>query len=249
MCNFVTSANAVQSSGMNLNSRDELIEQAYERVFGKACPYQVGFVFNNRLREWNASILKEGKTVTVKCNKRWEKVDEEILIGLVQVLLCRLLRKNVKTENIELYHLFLTKLGKYAPRNKTQPHLEASFNRLNTAYFNELMEMPNFDLRKGMQLLGTYDYTTDTITLSAFLLDHEDLLDYIMYHELLHKKHGFSSSGVRCTHHTAKFRKDEKQYPDRDLLERKLHQVLRRNPRQHRPQVFKRGLFDIFGRR
>ena len=52
---------------------------------------------------------------------------------------------------------------------------------------------------------GHYDFIQDTVMLSR-TLDHHDvpalLVDYIMYHELLHKKHGIrwvnesSASGV-----------------------------------------------------
>ena len=75
--------------------------------------------------------------------------------------------------------------------------------------------------------LGSYEYGSNTITLSKALEEDSELLDYVMYHEMLHKKHKFHSKNGRSYHHTRKIRQDEKEFENPDL-EEKLKKFLRK---------------------
>src|SRR3989338_2672311 len=82
---------------------------------------------------------------------------------------------------------------------------------------------PNLRLSNGTNRLGTYEYATDTVTLSSILLDDLVLLDYVMYHELLHKKHQFGAKGsCRQLHHSALFKADEEKFPNHASCEKEL---------------------------
>jgi hypothetical protein len=53
------------------------------------------------------------------------------------------------------------------------------------------------------------------------------MLDYVMYHELLHKKHGLTKGGRA---HTKAFRADEAKFEE--ASEQQLHAFLRAKKRQ-----------------
>jgi len=124
-------------------------------------------------------------------------------------------------------------LSTVAPKTHTHPVLERSFHRINEAFFNGMMDLPNLRLGKGINRLGTYEYAINMVTISEILLDEGRLLDYVMYHELLHKKHQFKSTSGRTTHHSRAFKKDEKRFPNAELLEHELENLVRRKKLRH----------------
>ncbi|MFA6089090.1 MAG: YgjP-like metallopeptidase domain-containing protein, partial [Candidatus Woesearchaeota archaeon] len=63
---------------------------------------------------------------------------------------------------------------------------------------------------------------TNTISITKRLIVHEDLLDYVLFHEMCHKKALFYKTNQRTMHHTGFFREIENIYPNSDALERKL---------------------------
>lgn len=61
-----------------------------------------------------------------------------------------------------------------------------------------------------------YDFVADEIVVSPALDDaavSPETVDFIVYHELLHKIHGLIFSGPRGYAHTTAFRRDEKRFP------------------------------------
>ena len=121
--------------------------------------------------------------------------------------------------------------------------LEKSFDRVNERYFYNLLEKTN--LKWGypsLSKLGSYEYGTDTIMISKVLENTDkEILDYIMYHEMLHKKHKFTRKNNRNYHHTPEFRKKEKEFENSKLIEKKLRNLLTR-----KRFSFRNILKDIF---
>jgi hypothetical protein len=164
----------------------------------------------------------------------WKEVSEEIQIGLIQSLLNRVFCTKVKTINIELYNIFLKKVPGLSPKTKTEPVLEESFERMNRDYFSGMMISPNLEFGgKNFRTLGTYDHGTDTIRISNVLVKDQVLMDYVMYHEMLHKKFKYKESGNRTIHHSSQFRAEESKYNCPDV-EDKLKDFLRREKRKER---------------
>ncbi len=99
---------------------------------------------------------------------------------------------------------------------------------MNELYFNGMMLQPNLKFGgKNFHTLGTYSYTDDTIMISSVLKKDMHLLDYVMYHEMLHKKLQYKKSGKKTMHHTSEFKKLEKKFHDQDI-EKKLQRFVRR---------------------
>jgi hypothetical protein len=121
--------------------------------------------------------------------------------------------------------------------------LLASFDRVNRAYFGGTMARPRLvwgNVITGRKF-GHYDFIQDTVMISR-TLDRPEIpefvIDHVMHHELLHKKHGFRWSGRRRCAHTPEFRSEERQFPqysEADALLRNLAQKIL--PRRRRRAV------------
>jgi hypothetical protein len=184
--------------------------------------------YSRQFNPYNANVSYNAFSMTFKLSREWKKVSEEIKVGLIQSLLLKVYKEKKKTINIDLYNHFIKTIGDYSQVSESEPVLEQSFNRVNEKYFNGFVDKPN--LRWGgasFSKLGSYEYGANAVTISSIFKgeDAQELLDYIMYHELLHKKHKFSTKNGRSYHHTKHFRSKEKEF-DNPRIEEKLKKFL-----------------------
>ncbi|MDD9953185.1 MAG: SprT-like domain-containing protein [Candidatus Woesearchaeota archaeon] len=196
--------------------------QAYEELYGKTPLRKMEVKYHGGLKGYNATVQQTMTTTTFRLSKRFKDCEDEIKIGVIQFLFTKLKKTKQTTDNIELYHSFLKNMSDFAPVTDIDPILEESFERMNERYFKGMLNKPNLVWgRKNKRLMGTYEYGTDTITISRVLQDAgEMLLDCVMYHEMLHKKHKFSCSGGRTHSHTPAFKKDEAKFYDKHAEEK-----------------------------
>lgn len=111
--------------------------------------------------------------------------------------------------------------------------LAAAFERVNAAFFGGQMPRPKLVWSRAFtaRKFGHYDHVHDTVMLSATLDDagvSERTLDFVMYHELLHKQHGLRFRGARQSAHHADFRGDERIFPGYDEVQAELGRLARR---------------------
>ncbi len=222
-----------------------LLKEAYNRLYPeKEIPFLCGARYSNRLNDYNSRISLKNNFLEVHMSKKWQPVDEEIKLGLVQSLMLRLLKeKNIKTtQNIELYHNFIKKLDLAITKTKSEPVLDASFHRVNEKYFSGFLEKPNLSWGSETRVkLASYNLHTDTIAVSSLFQEAEqEVLDFLMYHELLHKKLKFEARGLRSSFHSTEFRNLERSFENYVQIERKIRHVLRKRPQKGR------GLLDFF---
>jgi hypothetical protein len=214
---------------------DQEARQAYVELYGKEPAGTMLVRYHGNIKGYNASVRKHGFTTEFALSRSFEEVEPEIRIGVMQLLLNRLNKTKVRSEHIDFYNTFLKKMSDYAPVTKSDPQLEESFRRNNAKYFDGLMTQPNLIWgRESVRLLGTYTYATDTIMISQALREAPtEVLDSVMHHEMLHKKHKFNCTSGRTHSHTAAFRKEEATFEPRDIEER-LHRWLRSYARRSR---------------
>lgn len=196
--------------------------------------------YSGRFGDFNASIKKYNEILEVNLSSKWKDIGDEIKIGLIQHLLMRLFKDKKETMYTELYSQFVKKLADYTPKTSVNPVLEESFRRVNEKYFNGSVEMPN--LRFGTSSttqLGSYNYNNDTVTISTIFNGYNELIDFIMYHELLHKKEKFSSKNGNMRFHTKRFRNLEKEFENQKEVEKKLTSFLKGKRK-------KKGFFSFF---
>ncbi len=209
-----------------------LLEHAYQELYPDREARTLILSYSGRFKGYNANIRMTRNEITVNASKQWRHVAPDIQKGLFQELLIRLFKIKKQTINMDLYNHFIRSLPNVAPKTQTHPVLEESFQRVNITFFNDMMEQPNLKLGNGINRLGTYEYATDTITISQILLENKELMDYVMYHEMLHKKHQYKAKPGRHLHHSTQFKKDEARFPNAESLELELNKLVRKNKRR-----------------
>lgn len=208
-----------------------IIKKAFTGLYpDKEIDFQGKIKYSKAFKSYNANVkyYKNMKNFEFRLSYQWKEVSDEIKIGLLQSLMNKVFKTNIDTINIELYEIFLKKIPKLSPKNKSHPILEDSFNRMNEEYFNGMMMQPNLVFGgRNFRTLGTYSYTDDTIMISSLLKKDQNLMDYVMYHEMLHKKFQYKKTGKKTIHHSKEFKRWEKKYKDKDV-ENKLNRFLKK---------------------
>ncbi len=218
-----------------MNSRS--IKPIFIELFpDKKFDYDVKLKYSSKFSDYNANIKLYKNNLMISLSKKWKGVNQEIVKGLIQSLLIKMFGKNVKsmkkikkinTMNMDLYNNFIKSLHLSIPKTNIDLDLKRSFDRVNDCFFFGQIEIPNlqwgfFSTKK----FATYDFQTDAITFSKILKNQNiELIDYVMYHELLHKKFKFRSKNNRNLFHSAEFKKAEKAYPNSDELEKQLRKL------------------------
>jgi hypothetical protein len=111
--------------------------------------------------------------------------------------------------------------------------LAESFARVNQLYFAGRMDQPILCWNQTLtsRKFGHYQPSRDTIMISVSLDSPQVsslLLDFVMYHELLHKRHGCQVVNGRRIAHTAAFRADERLFRDWQRAEQELTRLATR---------------------
>ena len=112
----------------------------------------------------------------------------------------------------------LSENGGTADRTSGVAHdLNASFERVNAEYFEGQCERPRltWSARETLRKFGHYDFVQDLVMLSRTLDAPEVptfVVDHVMHHELLHKKHGFRWQQGRRHAHLPAFRREERTF-------------------------------------
>jgi len=200
----------------------------------KSSQYSGRISYSGHFKGYNAAVRlnKTTNEISFRLSKQWRNVSNEIKVGMLQDLLVRLFKEKRHTLNMDLYANFIKALHKTIPKTKTHPLIEQSFHRVNDSYFYGMIERPNLIVGKSVNTLGHYEYATDTVMIAEFLLPHPHLVDFVVYHELLHKKHQFTLKAGKSRHHTHAFRKEEKAFKNANILEAEISQLIRSTKRK-----------------
>jgi len=211
--------------------KHDIIKKAYKLLFpDEEFMYRGIIRYSAKFADYNANVRMYGSTLEYRLSRKWGNISEEIVIGLIQELLLKILGRKGKSTYIDLYNSFVKNLHIAVPKTRSHPVLEESFNRVNDKYFFGVMEMPNLIWgKRSTSQMGLYDFKRDTITVSRLLTEADpDLIDYIMYHELLHKKTKFKSTNGRTFYHSKEFKAAERAFEGFEFIEKKLQRHIRR---------------------
>ncbi len=213
----------------------DLLQLSFQRLFPeKTLSYETKVEYNCRLSDFNANIRLHRNTIFLHLNLQWKDIDDEIKIGLIQHLLLKLLKEKKHSPSIDLYNNFIKNIPTLTPKTKDDPTLNASFQRVNQNFFQNEMEQPNLEWgQDSFRKLASYNYHDDTVTVSTLFQEVPiEILDYLMYHELLHKHLKFKAKNGRSAFHTTQFRTLERQYPHFKEVEQDLTKIIRKAKRQ-----------------
>ena len=161
-----------------------------------------------------------------------EGAPAHILESLAHILLSKLLRRPLPKTYNERYRRYLNRkemrrslqLVKQARGRKLilSPQgscydLEEVFEELNVRYFHGLVARPplGWSRKPSRVMLGHYDPSHNVIVLSSFL-DRPSVprlvVEYVMFHEMLHLRFPVEHRGARRCVHTPEFKLAEKEF-------------------------------------
>ncbi len=111
--------------------------------------------------------------------------------------------------------------------------LDLSFNRVNQQYFHNSLSRPHliWSSRLTFRKFGHYQWDIDTVMISQTLDNQrvpEFVVDYVMYHELLHKKLGIRKVNGRRLSHTKFFRDEEQKFMKFEKAKKYLNRISRK---------------------
>ena len=152
--------------------------------------------------------------------------------ALAYILVAKLLRKKVSPEAREIYSNFIKtqEIRALATENKRARgrkiissangdfyNLDEMFVRLNGNYFQDKLPKPvlSWSARKTYRILGHHDSTHKTVIISKSLDDKKVpkyVVEYVLFHEMLHIFHPTEHRGGRRFNHTPQFRRNERKY-------------------------------------
>jgi len=180
---------------------------------------------SNRFKPYGSNVTYSRKKIEFHLSLWWERVDNDVVIGLFQSFFLRIFKVKKKSYYVELYDNFIKHVNKSIKPTKQDVFLKTRFNELNDNYFLGLLGETNLVWSRGKRTLGKFDYHTNTIHITKYLEKYPDLLDYVLFHEMCHKKALFYKTQQKTMHHTGFFRALENIYPNADELEKKLKRV------------------------
>src|SRR3990167_8404786 len=156
----------------------ELIKEAFQQLYPEKEPkYNFSLKYSRKFKPYNANVKLYGNKLMFHFSRNWKKISKEIQIWLVQELMVKILKDKRKTMNMELYNLFMKNVHLAVPKTKTEPILEESFDRVNDMFFNGMLEKPNLQWgNASTSKLGSYEYGSDTITISLIFKNQACLL-------------------------------------------------------------------------
>jgi predicted metal-dependent hydrolase len=180
----------------------------------------------------NTIRLRQGRLL-VRLSDLLEGAPEPILRAIAHILLAKMYRQPIDRGHAARYrkhlasheivrktHLVRQLRGRKKLRS-ARGHfydLDAIFEDLNTRFFHGLMARPrmSWSQNKTRRILGHYDPAHNAIIISR-VFDHfavpRYVLEYIVYHEMLHLKHPVKLRGSRRCVHSAEFQAEEKLFP------------------------------------
>lgn len=198
-----------------------IAEKAFVKLYEREPFRDVDVTYSKRFKPYNGNIHYNNKKAEVRLSQEWERISEDIQIGFIQKLYMKAFEDEPKTKYVKLYEHFIDNLNTYATVEESDEVLEESFERVRNKYFDEGIEKPNMKWGpKAYRKLGHYEFKTDTIVISEIFKQNTTLLDYLMFHELLHKKHGIERKEKQNRYHTKAFREDEKAFDVEDIEEK-----------------------------
>jgi hypothetical protein len=167
---------------------------------------------------------RSGSTASLTISEGFISADEDVLTALVSAALLgksesntQLLRDFTTAEEFSdvLLELdLITEIISENPQGKCYD-LDNLFAKVNSEYFAGALVKPRLTWSKihTYRKFGHYEPSRDRVVMSLTLDDAripQYVVEFVLYHELLHKYHGAKWSNGRRMVHTPEFRKDER---------------------------------------
>ncbi|HEY8563665.1 MAG TPA: SprT-like domain-containing protein [Pyrinomonadaceae bacterium] len=211
------------------------IKSFYEEAFRKFAPNretpEIGVEFYPYIGI-NHTIRVRGGKVFVRLAEICRDLPPEGQKALAEILVAKLLRKKVPPKAREIYSGLIKRdeIRTRAVENKRTRgrkiitsargeffDLDEIFEKLNAEYFRKSLPKPvlSWSSRRTYRILGHHDSTHETVIVSKSLDDQdvpEYVVEYVVFHEMLHIFHPTEHRNGRRFNHTPAFRKNERKF-------------------------------------
>lgn len=210
----------------------EIFQEACRQLRPGSSPPELKIEFFAFANVNNTIRLREGRLL-VRLSDLLEGAPDGVLRAIAHILLAKMYRRPIDRGQAARYrkyvashaivrkaHLVRQMRGRKllrSPRGHFYD-LDAIFERLNVRFFHGLMARPrmSWSQTKTRRILGHYDPAHNAIVISR-VFDHPAVppyvLEYIVYHEMLHLKYPVKLRGSRRCVHSAEFQAEEKLFP------------------------------------
>jgi predicted metal-dependent hydrolase len=210
-----------------------LLERAYRELRPRAPAPEMQAEFfpfssiNNTIR------LRQGKLI-LRFSDLLEGAPEPVLYAIAHILLAKIYRKPINPTHALRYRQYLGRreitekahlLRQMRGRKRITGaegrvyHLERIFDDLNARFFHGLLGRPQLTWSRNhaRNSLGHYDPAHNAIVVSK-IFDSPRVpryvLEYLVYHEMLHLKHPVKVRGGRRCVHSPQFQAEERLFPE-----------------------------------
>jgi len=211
----------------------EIFQEAYRELRPRtpAPPMHIRFYpfvsINNTIRLRQAELH-------IRLSDLLEGAPEPVLHAIAHILLAKLYRKPVDRAQNARYRRYVASHDISAKAHLVRQirgrkhihsarghhyHLEEIFEELNRRFFHGLMGRPQLTWSRNhaRNHLGHYDPAHNAIVISR-VFDHPSVpryvVEYIVFHEMLHLKHPVKLRGSRRCVHSHEFLSEEKAFPE-----------------------------------
>jgi predicted metal-dependent hydrolase len=210
----------------------EIFQQSYSELRPGTSPPELKIEFFAFANVNNTIRLRQGKLL-VRLSDLLEGAPAAVLRALAHILLAKMYRRPIDRTQAARYrkyvggheivrqvHLVRQMRGRkrLRPARGRYYDLDGIFEHLNTRFFHGLMARPRMSWSQTAtrRILGHFDPAHNAIIISR-IFDHPGVplyvLEYIVYHEMLHLKHPVKLRGSRRCVHSAEFQAEEKLFP------------------------------------
>jgi hypothetical protein len=210
----------------------EIFQAAYIELRPRTSPPPMHIRFYSFVSINNTIRLRQG-ALYVRVSDLLEGAPDPILHAIAHILLAKLYRKPVDRVQSARYRRYVASRDISAKarlirqmRGRKQIHsaaghhyhLDEIFEDLNRRFFHGLMGRPQLTWSRdhARNRLGHYDPAHNAIVISR-VFDHPRVprfvVEYIVFHEMLHLKHPVKLRGSRRCVHSREFMAEEKLFP------------------------------------
>jgi hypothetical protein len=210
----------------------DIFKRAYRELRPRAAMPEIEVRFFAFANINNTVRLRENKLL-FRISDLLEGAPESVLHAIAHILIAKVYRKDIDPGHAARYRRFV---GSRAISEKAHLvrqmrgrkriegpvgnvyHLDEIFEELNTRFFYGLMARPSmtWSQNSARNLLGHYDPAHNAIVVSRVFDDERVpryVLEYLVYHEMLHLKHPVRIRGGRRCVHPPQFQADERLFP------------------------------------
>jgi hypothetical protein len=227
-----------------LPSAVEIFHRAYRELRPRAAIPEIHVRFFPFASINNTVRLREGK-LYFRISDLLEAAPETVLHAIAHILIAKIYRKDIDPNRAARYRKYVGSRAVTEMEHRVRQlrgrkridgpvgnvyELNEIFDDLNSRFFFGLLARPQmtWSQNHARNMLGHYDPAHNAIVISR-VFDHVRIpsyvVDYIVYHEMLHLKHPVKLRGSRRCVHPKQFQEEEKLFPHLEEAKRFLKRL------------------------